>query len=329
VKVMSENIIETRNIKVVFSVRKGLLKRIKFAAVDNVSISIPKGSIVGLLGESGSGKTTLGKVTLALLKPTSGEVLFQGKNVFNMSKDEFKYYRLNAQYIPQDPYASIHPFKTVKDVLTDIVMYHQLAKSNREALEMAKDVMSKAGLNPPERFLNRYPFQLSGGERQRLSIARALILKPAYIVADEPVTMLDASLKSSTIKTLRDMVNAIGSSLLFITHEITLLQFFGIKTRIGVMYLGKIVEEGYIRDVLENPMHPYTQALIAAIPIADPKARETRRLILKSTIPSPLNRPHGCVLSDRCPYAMDICRKEEPILKEVKAYHKIACHLYN
>jgi len=328
VKIVDNNVIEAKNIKVVFSVRKGLLKRIKFAAVDKVSVYVPRGSVVGLIGESGSGKTTLGKVTLALIKPTNGEVLFQGKNIFKMSEKEFRYYRLNAQYIPQDPYASIHPFKKIGDILIDVLKYHRLANSYKEALEIVKDVMGKAGLNPPEKYLDKYPFQLSGGERQRASIARALILRPAYIVADEPVTMLDASLKSSIIKTLRDMLYEIHSSLLFITHEISLLQFFGRNTLINVMYLGKIVESGCINDILSEPLHPYTKALIAAIPIADPKSRETRKLILKGIAPSPLNRPGGCVLSDRCPYAMDICRKEEPILKEIESGRRVACNLY-
>lgn len=325
---MNNNIIETKNIKVVFSVRKGLLKRIKLAAVDKVSLCVPRGSVVGLIGESGSGKTTLGKVTLALIKPANGEVLFQGKDIFKMSEKEFRYYRLNAQYIPQDPYASIHPFKKIGDILIDVLKYHRLANNYREALEVIKDVMGKAGLNPPEKYLDKYPFQLSGGERQRASIARALILRPAYIVADEPVTMLDASLKSSIIKTLRDMLYEIRSSLLFITHEISLLQFFGRKTLINVMYLGKIVESGCIDDILSEPLHPYTKALIAAIPIADPRSRETRKLILKGVAPSPLNRPSGCVLNDRCPYAMDICRREEPILKEIESGRRVACNLY-
>ncbi len=323
---MSGNVIEAKNIVVKFYIRRGL-RRIGFAAVDNVSIAVPKGSIFGLIGESGSGKTTLGKVTLALIKPTKGEVLFQGRNIFDMDKKEFKKYRVNAQYIPQDPYASINPYKRVRDILTDIAKYHKLALNNKEALDMAIDIMNKVGLNPPERYLDKYPFQLSGGERQRVSIARALMLKPAYIVADEPVTMLDASLKASIVKTIKDMVREIGSSLLFITHEITLLQFFGPSTLVAVMYLGKLVEQATLKELLEEPLHPYTQALISAIPVPDPKARETRKLILSGTTPSPLNKPQGCPLSNRCPFAMDICRKEEPQLKQVSPTHFVACHL--
>jgi len=326
---MSENVIEARNIVVRFSVQKGLFRKVYFNAVDNVTLEIKKGTIVGLAGESGSGKTTLGKVTLALLKPYKGDVLFLGKSIYKMDKEEFMKYRRNAQYIPQDPYASINPFRKVKDTLLDIVKYHKLASTDKEALDIVTDIMIKVGLNPPEKYLNKYPIQLSGGERQRLSIARALVLRPAYVVADEPTTMLDASLKAGIIKTLRDMTEALGLSLLFITHELTLLQFFGPKARVAIMYLGKIVEEGFVKDILTEPLHPYTRALILAIPVPDPRERHTRRLVLKGSAPSPINRPSGCVLSDRCPHVMDICRKEEPELREISLGRKVACHLYD
>jgi len=326
---MSENVIEVRNVTVRFPVRRGLLRRVYFNAVDNVSLEIKKGTVLGLVGESGSGKTTLGKVTLALLKPYKGDVLFLGKSIYKMDKEEFRRYRINAQYIPQDPYASINPFKKVKDVLLDIVRYHKLASTEEEAMKYVEDIMIKVGLRPPEKYLNMYPIQLSGGERQRLSIARALVLRPAYVVADEPTTMLDASLKAGIIETLRDMVKALGLSLLFITHELSLLQFFGPKARVAIMYLGKIVEEGFVKDVLTEPLHPYTRALLLAIPVPDPRERYTRKLILKAPSPSPLNRPTGCILSDRCPYATSICKKEEPPLKEVSGDRKVACHLYD
>jgi len=324
---MADKIIEARNIVVRFGIRKGL-RTYRFNAVDGASIEIGAGEILGLVGESGSGKTTLGKVTLGLIKPFKGEVLFKGKNIYEMSKEEFKQFRINAQYIPQDPYASLHPLKRVGDTLIEILLYHRLVHSRQEALEHVSTILEMVGLSPPEKYLNKYPQQLSGGERQRLSIARALTLRPAYIVADEPVTMLDASLKAGVVKTLRDLVKKFNSSLLFITHEILLLQFFGENTKIAVMYLGEVVERGSVKNVLPNPLHPYTQALLSAIPIPDPKARETRKVVLKGEIPSPLNKPQGCPLHPRCPFAMDICKKEKPPLVEVEKDHHVSCWLY-
>jgi oligopeptide/dipeptide ABC transporter ATP-binding protein len=320
-------LIEAKDIVVRFYIRRGL-RRISFNAVDDVDLEIEQGTIVGLLGESGSGKTTLGKVTLDLIKPTKGIVKFMGRDIRKMNKEEYMRYRINAQYIPQDPYASLHPFKKVRDALQEIVKYHRLAKNDKEAIEIILDIMSKVGLNPPEKYLDKYPFQLSGGERQRVSIARALISKPRYIVADEPVTMLDASLKGAIVNTIKNAVSTMGTSLLFITHEITLLQYFGPQTNVLVMYLGKVVEQAPLKELLHNPLHPYTQALISAIPVADPKARATRKLILRGTPPSPLNKPPGCVLSDRCPFATEKCRKEQPILKTISPNHLIACYLY-
>jgi len=321
------SLIEAKDIVVRFHIRRGL-RRISFNAVDDVDLEIEQGTIVGLLGESGSGKTTLGKVTLDLIKPTKGTVKFMGRDIRKMNKEEYMRYRINAQYIPQDPYASIHPFKKVRDILQEIVKYHGLAKNDKEAIEIILDTMSKVGLNPPEKYLDKYPFQLSGGERQRVSIARALILKPKYIVADEPVTMLDASLKAGIVRTIRDAVASMGTSLLFITHEITLLQYFGPQTKVLVMYLGKVVEQAPLKELLQNPLHPYTQALISAIPVADPKARATRKLILRGTPPSPLNKPPGCPLADRCPFATERCFKEPPALKAISPNHLVACHLY-
>ncbi len=324
---MSSKIMEAKDIVVRFGIRRGL-RTYRFNAVDGASIEVGSGEILGLVGESGSGKTTLGKVTLGLIKPFKGEVLFRGKNIYELDREEFMRFRINAQYIPQDPYASIHPLKRVGDTLTEILLYHRLVHSYQEAVEHISTILEMVGLSPPEKYLNKYPQQLSGGERQRLSIARALVLRPSYIVADEPVTMLDASLKAGVIKTLRDLVGKIGSSLLFITHEILLLQFFGESTKIAIMYLGEIVEKGTVKDILTNPLHPYTQALLSAIPIPDPKARETRKVILRGEIPSPLNKPRGCLLNPRCPFAMDICRKEKPPLTEIEKGRYASCWLY-
>jgi peptide/nickel transport system ATP-binding protein len=321
------SLIEAKGIVVTFAIRKGL-KKLPFNAVDNVDLEIEQGMIVGLLGESGSGKTTLGKVTLDLVKSTKGTVKFMGKDIRKMYKEDYRKYRLNAQYVPQDPYASLHPFKTTKDILMDIIKYHKLVHSDKEALELISDTMIKVGFNPPEKYLNKYPFQVSGGERQRVSIARALLLKPMYIVADEPVTMLDASLKGAIVSTLKNTIQAMRTSLLFITHEITLLQYFGSQTKVLVMYLGRVVEQAPLGELLQNPLHPYTQALISAIPVADPKARASRKLLLRGSPPSPLSKPPGCPLSDRCPFVTEKCHKEEVVLKAISSKHLVACHLY-
>ena len=323
---MTETLIVAENISKKFGFRKGL-KVIEFYALKNINLEIPKSSIIGLVGESGSGKTTLGKITLALLKPTEGKVVYEGKDVFRMVKK--KEYRRLLQYIPQDPYASLNPFKTVKQLLMEPLLYHKLAGSKHEAIEIVQEFMTNVGLTPPERYMNLYSPQLSGGERQRVNIARALIVKPTYVVADEPTTMLDASLKSGIMTTLRELVTKSNISLAFITHEMSLMQFFGPSSKVIVMYLGKIVEEGTLKDLLNEPLHPYTKALIRAMPVADPKYRSDRSILLKEAPPpSPLNKPPGCPLSDRCPSASSLCSKEEPVLKNISTTRKVACHLY-
>jgi oligopeptide/dipeptide ABC transporter ATP-binding protein len=323
---MTEPLITVKNVSKKFSFRKGL-RTTEFYALKNIDLEIPKSSIIGLVGESGSGKTTLGKITLALLKPTEGEVLYEGKDVFNLTRK--KEYRRLLQYIPQDPYASLNPFKTVKQLLIEPLLYHKLAGDKREAMEMVHELMINVGLTPPERYMNLYSPQLSGGERQRINIARALIIKPTYVVADEPTTMLDASLKSGIMTTLRDLVTETNISLAFITHEMSLMQFFGPNFTVAVMYLGKIMEQGTLKDLLSEPLHPYTKALIHAMPVADPKYRSDRGILLKEAPPpSPISKPPGCPLSDRCPFAFDLCSKEEPILKNTSATRKVACHLY-
>ncbi|MEM1562956.1 MAG: ABC transporter ATP-binding protein [Candidatus Bathyarchaeia archaeon] len=323
---MTDSLITVKNVSRKFSIRKGL-RSIEFYALKDIDLEIPRSSIVGLVGESGSGKTTLGKITLALLKPTRGEVLYEGKDIFRLAKK--KEYRRLFQYIPQDPYASLNPFKTVKQLLMEPILYHKLARNKHEAMEIIHELMTNVGLTPPERYLNFYPPQLSGGERQRINIARALVVKPTYVVADEPTTMLDASLKSGIMSTLRDSITKTNISLVFITHEISLMQFFGPSPTVTVMYLGKIVEQGALKDLLSEPLHPYTKALIHAMPVADPKYRNERSILLKEAPPpSPINRPPGCPLSDRCPFAFDLCSKEEPVLKNSGATRRVACHLY-
>lgn len=324
---VTDSLITVKNVSKKFGLRKGL-RTIEFYALKDIDLEIPRSSLIGLVGESGSGKTTLGKITLALLKPTSGEVLYEGKNLFELTKK--KEYRRLFQYIPQDPYASLNPFKTVKQLLTEPLLYHKLVSDKREAMEVVSELMTNIGLTPPERYMNIYPPQASGGERQRISIARALILKPIYVVTDEPTTMLDASLKSGIMTMLREFVTKASTSLLFITHELSLIQFFGPNPPVTVMYLGKIMEQGILKDLLNEPLHPYTKALIHAMPVADPKYRSKRGIILnEAPPPTPVNRPPGCPLSDRCPLVFDLCSKEEPVLKNISATRKVACHLYD
>lgn len=282
---MMDTLITVKNVSRKFGLRKGL-RTIEFYALKDIDLEIPRSSIMGLVGESGSGKTTLGKITLALLKPTKGEVLYEGKDIFKLA--EKKEYRRLFQYIPQDPYASLNPFKTVKQLLMEPLLYHKLAGDKREAMDVISELMSNIGLTPPERYMNFYSPQLSGGERQRINIARALIVKPAYVVADEPTTMLDASLKSGIMTTLREFVTKTNISLAFITHEISLMQFFGPNSAVAVMYLGKIMEQGTLKDLLNEPLHPYTKALIQAMPVADPKYRSERSILLKEAPPPSL-----------------------------------------
>lgn len=323
---MSGQLITMINVSKKFAIRKGL-RVIEFYALKDINLEIPPSTVLGLVGESGSGKTTLGKITLGLLKPTNGKVLFKGRDLYEFIKNRRN--RRILQYIPQDPYASLSPFKTIRQLLEEAILYHRLVENEREALDYVIKMLIDVGLTPPERYLDLFPQQLSGGERQRVNIARALILNPEYVVADEPTTMLDASLKSSIMSTLRELIVKLKTSLLFITHEISLLQFFGSNTNIAVIYLGKIVEQGTLKDLLTEPLHPYTKALIQAIPIPDPKLRSTRALILKETSPpSPVEKPPGCPLSDRCPFVTELCKKEEPVLESVSSNHRVACRLY-
>jgi oligopeptide/dipeptide ABC transporter ATP-binding protein len=297
--------------------------------VDHVDLKIPPRGIISVVGESGSGKSTLGKTTLGLIRPYSGSVLFRGKDIWKLDPNEYKEYRKNAQFIPQDPYSSLHPFRKVGTVLGEILRYHRVANSSKDIREGIEELLEKVGLTPPSKYINKYPFELSGGERQRIAIARAIALKPAYIVADEPVTMLDASIKVGIIRTLIQLINDLRSSLLFITHELSLVEAFGRDTEVLVMYLGEIVEKGLAEKVFVNPAHPYTQALIEALPVADPEAAKKKKLLLTNVNPpNPINKPKGCPFSDRCPYAMEVCKIEHPQMKSLSANHQVSCHLY-
>jgi peptide/nickel transport system ATP-binding protein len=292
-------------------------------AVDDISFQIGKEEIFGLVGESGCGKTTTGKLLLRLIQPTSGKIYFKGKDITNLNEQEMRKMRQKIQVIFQDPYESLNPRMSIYDIISEPVHVQNAAKSLEEMKERVIKVMEDMDLVPPEEFLYRFPHELSGGQRQRVAIARAFILQPEFIVADEPVSMLDASIRSEVAKLILSLVEKFHISFLYITHDIALSRYM--CNRIAVMYLGKIVEMGPTDDVIQQPLHPYTEALIAAVPVPDPTVKRTE-IVLKGEIPSAVNPPPGCRFHTRCMYAQDICRKEEPKLVESGKDRYLACH---
>jgi len=326
-------LIEVKNLKVYFPVKKSLFgKRLYVRAVDGVDLVIDVREVVTLVGESGCGKTTLGKTIAGLIKPTSGKILFEGKDIQSLDRKSYLEYRRSVQIVHQDPYASLNPTKTVSQILSFPLRRWGIAKSREEIIERVTKLLELVGLTPPEEFLNKYPHQLSGGQRQRVAIARAISVNPKLVVADEPITMIDVSLRLGILDLLLDLRKKLGTAYLFITHDFGAARYLSAKGggRIAVMYLGKIVDMGPAEEVIRNPLHPYTQILLQAVPVPDPElSRKKKPIKLRSLdIPSPLNPPPGCKFHTRCPYAMDKCSKEEPPLVEVKSKHYVACWLY-
>ncbi|MEM1626747.1 MAG: ABC transporter ATP-binding protein [Sulfolobaceae archaeon] len=321
----STKLLEIRNLKVYFT-RGGILSKKSITkAVDGVNLEIGKGEILGLVGESGSGKTTLGKASIGLIKPTQGNVILYMENeeidITRVKGKKWRELRSYLQMVYQDPYSSIDPYMRVYDTLRIPLQYHGI-KSKEEVNEKIRSAMEIVGL--PEELLDNYVFQLSGGQRQRLSIARAIILDPKYIVADEPVTMLDVSLKGEILKVIDNIRNMKSTSFLLITHEIPVAKV--ISDRIAIMYAGKVLEIGDTEELINNPLHPYTQALIEAYPKIRPERRnELIRIRIKDELIIPEN---GCRFYPRCPFALDKCKLEEPKLVEVKKGHYVACWLY-
>ena len=327
---MSTPLIETIHASKIFEVRKGLFgvkKHIR--AVDNVSLNIGENEIVALVGESGCGKSTLGRLMLALLKPDEGQIKFRGKDIWSLKGEEFKEFRRNAQLIPQDPYSTLNPMKKVISALFPQLLRYKIASNRSEAKKISAELLQMVGLSPPEDFLNRYPCRLSGGQMQRISIARALSVNPSFIVADEAVSMLDASLRIEILDILLNLRKKFNTAYLFITHDLAIARYFAAGGRIAIMYLGSLVEAGDTEEVIQNPMHPYTKALIMSVPVPDPKLAKERGLppLRSLEIPSLVDLPSGCKFHTRCPYAEKICEEKTPELREVKN-RLVACHLY-
>jgi peptide/nickel transport system ATP-binding protein len=302
-------------------------KELFVKAVDDVSFNVKRQEIFGLAGESGSGKTTTGRLVLRLIEPTGGKAFFKGKDVFKAAETEDRPLRRQMQMIFQDPYESLNPRFTVYDIISEPLKIHKIYDSERKVEDKVLERLEEVKITPPEQFLFRYPHELSGGQRQRVALARSLILDPEFVVADEPVSMLDVSIRAEVLNLMFELIHKHNVSFLYITHDLALARH--ICNRICIMYLGKVMEMSAAENVVYEPLHPYTRALIAAVPIPDPNARRSEAVI-KGEIPSPINPPSGCRFHTRCPsYIGDICKRVEPLLQDVGGEHYVACHLYN
>lgn len=314
-------LLEVKNLRKYFPIRGGVLSRVvgNVKAVEDVSFAIKPGEVVGLVGESGSGKTTAGRAILRLIEPTAGEVLFDGVDVTQLSKAKMREYRKKMQIIFQDPFASLNPRMSVGDIIGEALQIHNLARGKARE-ERVADLLDKVGLSPSH--MRRYPHEFSGGQRQRIGIARALAVDPQFIVADEPVSALDVSIQAQVVNLLQDLKEELGLTLLFIAHDLGVVEY--ISDKVVVMYLGKIMEIAPAKELYRNPVHPYTEALLSAVPIPDPTLKR-ERIILQGDIPSPINPPSGCVFRTRCPIAVDDCKHVTPTLEEVSPGHFKAC----
>ncbi len=322
----SNDLIKVNNLVKYFPVRGGVFRRVIdwIKAVDGIEFSIREGETLGLVGESGCGKSTVGRTILRLLEPTGGDVTFNGANIFDLQKNDLKTIRRDMQIIFQDPYASLNPRRPVGDSIKAGLNIHKIG-TPQERIDNVMDTLSKVGLEPYH--AQRYPHEFSGGQRQRIGIARAIALRPKFIVCDEPVSALDVSIQSQVLNLLQDLQDEFGLTYLFIAHNLSVVEH--ISDRVAVMYLGKIVELAPRLELFRNPLHPYTQALMSAIPIPKPNL-ERERIILQGEVPSPQNPPSGCHFHPRCPVVMDRCSLEEPEFVEINEDHWVACfHVSN
>lgn len=323
----ADGLVRLDNVKVHFWVRKGLFRAQPVRALDGVSLSIRPGEALAVVGESGSGKTTLGRVSLRLIRPTSGRILFAGQDVSSLPEGELKPLRRRAQAVFQDPFSSLDPFMTVYQTVEEPLLIHGIGTAAQRRARVL-EAMEAVRLSPVREMAARFPHLLSGGQRQRVGIARALVLRPDYIVADEPVSMVDASSRAELLHLLGELRVRFGIAFLYITHDIATARHFA--QRIAVLYLGRIVESGPAAALIENPLHPYTRALMAAVPEPDPNNRRRERPALPGEPPSPTQVPAGCAFHPRCPEAMaGWCDRAPPALLEIEAEHLVACHLHS
>lgn len=320
-----EILLEVKNLKKYFPVTTGIVIQRHIGdvkAVDGISFYVKRGETLGLVGESGCGKTTTGRVILQLEPPTAGDVFFERENLCKIRGEKLRKMRRKMQIIFQDPYASLNPRLTVGDIVGEPLIVHNIAKGKKLKAKV-RDLLKIVGLNPY--FITRYPHEFSGGQRQRIGVARALALNPSFIVCDEPISALDVSIQAQIMNLLDDLQDEFGLTYLLIAHDLSVVRH--ISDRVAVMYLGKLVESTESVELYKNPQHPYTKALLSAVPIPDPIVEEKRkRIILKGDVPSPVNPPKGCNFNTRCPEVMDICYEKEPEYKEVSTEHWVACH---
>jgi peptide/nickel transport system ATP-binding protein len=317
----AETLLDIRDLRKYFPIRGGIFSRVvaNVKAVQDISFTVGKGEVVGLVGESGSGKTTAGRSILRLIEPTAGQIFFEGTDIASVPKSQMREYRKKMQIIFQDPFASLNPRMSVGDIVGEAMQIHNLARG-KDREDRVASLLERVGLSPAH--MRRYPHEFSGGQRQRIGIARALAVDPLFIVADEPVSALDVSIQAQVVNLLQDLKDDLGLTMLFIAHDLGVVEY--ISDKVIVMYLGKIMEVAPSKELYANPIHPYTEALLSAVPIPDPTVKRDR-IILQGDIPSPINPPSGCVFRTRCPIAIEDCKHVDPPLEEVSPGHFKAC----